>query len=377
MAAQNRISVLHVVGVMDRGGVETWLMHILRRIDRSAFVFNFLTQTNQAGVFDEEIRDLGSRVIPCLYPSRPWSYGRTLRQILMRERCDIVHSHVHHYSGFVLRIARSSGVKGRIAHSHLDTSFADEHSSLSRAGYLKLTKTWIARHSSCKLAASEQAAVSLFGKADPTNQWQILPYGADLEPFAAPLDRAAVRKQLGLPEDAFVIGHVGRFVEQKNHAFLLRIAAEAVTRNPRTHFLLAGDGPLRPVIERQAAATGLSAHFTFLGVRPDVPRFMLGAMDAFLFPSLYEGLGLVLVEAQAAGLPCLYSDRIPKEADIVAPLVHRLSLTQTASEWASKILQIGGNRPVEKATALEQVKASPFYIDKALAQLEKVYLSAH
>ena len=240
MTTQNRISVLHVVGVMDRGGVETWLMHILRRIDRSAFAFNFLTQTNQPGVFDEEIRDLGSRVIPCLHPSQPWFYARTLRQILTSERCDIVHSHVHHYSGFVLRIARSSGVTGRIAHSHLDSSFADGHSSLTRAGYLKLTKTWIARHSSCKLAASEQAALSLFGKADRSNQWQIMPYGADLEPFAAPVDRAAVRKQLGLPENAFVIGHAGRLVEQKNHAFLLRIAAEVSDQESARTFCFGG-----------------------------------------------------------------------------------------------------------------------------------------
>ena len=124
-------------------------------------------------------------------------------------------------------------------------------------------------------------------------------------------------------------------------------------------------------------AAGLSPHFTFLGVRSDVPRLMLGAMDAFLFPSLYEGLGLVLVEAQAAGLPCLYSDCIPKEADIVAPLVHRLSLTQSASEWALKLLQIGEKRPVEQASALAQVKSSPFHIDRALGQLEKVYLGAH
>jgi glycosyltransferase involved in cell wall biosynthesis len=376
VSSQNRISVSHVVGVMDRGGVETWLMHILRRIDQTAFAFTFLTQTTQPGVFDEEIRDLGSKVMSCLYPSRPWSYGRTLRQILAGERCDIIHSHVHHYSGFVLRVARSSGVKGRIAHSHLDSSFTDAQASLSRTGYLKLMERWIARNSSCKLAASEQAGLSLFGKANSRNRWQIMPYGADLEPFAVPVDRVAVRKQLGLPEGAFVIGNVGRLAEQKNHAFLVQIAAELVARNPRAHLLLAGDGPLRPAIEQQAAAAGLSRHITFLGVRPDVPRLMLGAMDAFLFPSLYEGLGLALVEAQAAGLPCFYSDCIPKEADIVAPLVHRLSLAQPASEWTSKILQVEGRRPVEQAIALAQVRGSLFHIDGALRQLERVYLGA-
>ena len=374
---KKRISVLHVVGVMDRGGVETWLMNILRRIDRSAFTLNFVTQTMQPGVFDEEIRDLGSKVIPCLHPSRPWSYGRTLRQILASEQCDIVHSHVHHYSGFVMRVARSFGVKGRITHSHLDSSLADAKTSLSRAGYLKLTKRWIARDSSRKLAVSERAAVSLFGKADSLNQWQTMPCGSDLEPFTMRVDRADVKKQLGLPEVAFVIGHVGRFAEQKNHSFLVRTAAEVLVQNPRAHFVLAGDGPLRPAIEQQVAAAGLSHHFKFLGVRPDVPRLMMGAMDAFLFPSLYEGLPLALVEAQAAGLPCLYSDDIALETDIVKPLLHRLSLAQPASEWASKILQLEGKRPVEQASALAQLRNSAFHIDETLRQLEKVYLGAH
>lgn len=361
---------------MDRGGTETWLMHILRRIDRKVFAMDFLTQTSEPGQFDEEIRDLGSRIIPCLYPSsRPWTYASQMRRVLKRNGpYQIVHSHVHHYNGFVLRLANSSGVPVRIAHSHNDTSPVDAAANFGRRRYLALSRHWISKFASCKIAASRQAALSLFGSPGLHNQWRILPYGVDFEPFRSKVDTASVRAELGIPHGHFVIGHVGRFVEQKNHSFFVRVAEEVVRRDARIHFLLAGDGPLRRSIEQQVTGLNLSGHFSFLGVRSDVPRLMLGGMDAFLFPSLHEGLGLVLVEAQAAGIPCIYSDRIPEEADIVGPLVHRLPLEHSPSDWADAVLALRSHeKPLNHATAYEAVKNSNFNIETSLCGLEEVY----
>jgi len=313
------LSVLHVVGGMNRGGVETWLMHVLRHIDRERFQMDFLVHTTQECAYDEEIRALGAKIIPCLHPRRPWIYARNFKRILREDGAyDVVHSHVHHYSGHVLRLAHQAGVPVRIAHSHNDTSALQAKARLLRRSYLALMKRWIARHATVGLAASRRAVADLFGRdweSDP--RWRILYYGVDFTPFHADVDPAAVRAELGIPMDAFVVGHVGRFAEQKNHALLVDIATEATKWEPRTPVLLVGDGPLRPDIERQVAQAGLAERVIFAGIRPDVPRIMLGAMDLFLFPSLFEGLPLALVEAQAAGLPCVFSDVVSEEADVV------------------------------------------------------------
>jgi glycosyltransferase involved in cell wall biosynthesis len=368
--------ILHVVGGMNRGGVETWLMHVLRSIDRQRFRMDFLVHTTAPCAYDDEIRVLGSRIIPCLHPKRPWSYARNFGRI-MRDHgpYDIVHGHVHHYNGYVLRLAQQVGVPVRVAHSHNDTSRRQATAGLLRRGYLTSMKRWIAQHATVGLAASRKAAAALFGPAWKTDpRWRILHYGIDLRPFQDPVDQIAVRAELNIPPDAFVIGHVGRFFEQKNHTFLVDIVAEVARQEPRTFLLLVGDGSLRPAIEQKAGQARLADRVVFAGVRPDVPRLMLGAMDVFLFPSLFEGLGLVLVEAQSAGLPCIVSDAVPEEADVVKPLMRRMSLSQPASVWAEAVLAArDAALVVTQPEALTIIEKSPFNIQTSVRQLESVY----
>jgi glycosyltransferase involved in cell wall biosynthesis len=236
-------------------------------------------------------------------------------------------------------------------------------------------KRWIARHASAGLATSRQAASALFGAAWETDpRWRLLYCGIDLEPFRASADRVGVRAELGIPAGAFVVGHVGRFYEQKNHAFLVDIAAEIAKREPNMRLLLLGDGPLRSVIEQRVADMGMTDKVIFTGGRSDVPRLMLGAMDVFVFPSFYEGLGLAGVEAQAAGLPIVLSDVVPKEMDVVRPLIRRLSLSQSASVWAEATMAVRsvtnrGNR-VDALTLLEQ---SPLDIRPSVMDLVDLY----
>jgi glycosyltransferase involved in cell wall biosynthesis len=368
--------ILHVVGAMNRGGVETWLMHVLRNVDRKRYQFDFLVHDPRPGAYDDEVRSLGSQIIPCLGYQKPWRYARNFKRLLKQHGpYDVIHSHVHHYSGFVLRLAHQVNVPVRIAHSHNDTRRIQEAAGHARKLYYYVMKKWLRQHSLVWFAASQLAAHSLFG-LDARMVTQVVYYGLDFSPFRIPVSRQKTRAQLGIPADAVVIGHVGRFVEQKNHRFILEVAREAILLHGNTYVLLVGDGPLRPFIRQYAAELDISEKVITTGVRPDVAGLMMGAMDLFFLPSLYEGLGIVLVEAQAAGLPCVISDVIPGEAEVVDGLVRRLSLAEPAEKWAEELLRAKESTATRSSTrkaAVDLVERSIFSLSNCLEQLENVY----
>lgn len=373
---QRPIRILHVVGGMNRGGIETWLMHVLRHIDRDRFQMDFLVHTEQPCPYDDEARDLGSKIIPCLDPSKPWLYASNFKRIL--RECgpyDIVHSHVHHFSGYVMWLAKQAGIPVRIAHSHNDNSSAEANAGWLRRSYLTLTEWSISWCGTVGLGCSCNAVADLFGAAWKTDtRWQVLYYGVDLKPFYDRVDSSSIRAEFGIPLDAFVIGHIGRFELQKNHLFLLEIAAKIAKQELKMHLLLIGDGSLRSDIEQKVVEMGLSDRVTFTGNRSDIPRLMLNAVDVFLFPSLHEGLGLVLIEAQAAGLPCIFSDVVPKEADLVTPLLQRTSLSKSASIWAEAVMSATSRvSAISQRDALAVIENSDFNITASVKNLTEVY----
>ena len=371
--------ILHVLGKLDYGGVETWLVQVLRHIDRQKYQMDFLVHTTDPGMYDEEVRALGARIIPCLGPSNPLRYALNFRRALGEYGpYDVVHSHVHHYSGYVLMLAAMMGVKVRIAHSHNDTANIDRHGSLARSAYLKITKVLVKRTSTLGIAASKMAGDCLFPSVwESSPKWQLAPYGVDFTPFDVSIDRAEVRRQLGIPPDSIVVGHVGRFVPQKNHALFVNIAARFAELEPHAFFLMVGGGPLRAEVELDVNARGLAQRFLFTGVRSDIPSLLKGAVDLFLFPSLYEGLGIVVLEAQLAGLPCLLSDAVPREADMFPELVTRLSLAALPTEWASGLFDLRkkvGVIPRErymKARAVRSIESSVESLTSAYQRTER------
>ncbi len=374
------IRVLHVLGGMNRGGIETWLMHILRHIDRDRIQMDFLVHTNQPCAYDDEIRSLSSKVIPCLYPSRPWLYAYNFKRILQEYGpYDIVHSHVHHFSGFVLRLAQEASVPVRIAHSHLDSSPLKANARWDRQLYISVSKGLISHHATVGFGCSKVAAVDLFGRdwnSDP--RWRLLYYGIDMTPFQKSIDDSDIRTQFGIPSNAFVIGHVGRFQEQKNHQFLLKIFTEVVKREPQAYLLLVGQGPLQANIEQQAKRMRLDERVIFAGSRSDVPRLMMNVMDVFVLPSLSEGLPMVGIEAQAAGLPLILSDVITKEVNKVKSLVKQISLSQSAEVWADAVLTARNTKSeFTQADSLVVMKNSEFNIASSVTALTNTYADAH
>jgi glycosyltransferase involved in cell wall biosynthesis len=372
------IRILHIVGILRRGGLETWLMHVLRTLDRSQIQVDFLVHIDAPGDYDAEVEALGCRILRCpLIWTAPWRYVQQFKKILRQGSYHIIHSHVHFFSGFTLRTAHQMKVPVRIAHSHVDTSPVSRQAGWLRRQYLELTQHWIDQYATMGLAASREAAQDLFGPNwEDDQRWQLLYYGVDLTPFQIAESKTTVRAELGIPEDAFVIGHVGRFEHQKNHQFLLEIAEQVYKRDPKTYLLMIGDGPLRANIEALATQSTLQDRILFAGVRSDIPRLMSSVMDIFLLPSFYEGLPLVGIEAQAAGLRLVLSDSITAELDAVPRLIDRVSLDQPTSVWAETILaarsqQLKNQSPTNNS--LLALQSSVFNITQSAMEIESVY----
>ena len=371
------VKILQVTGGLNRAGVETWLMHVLRHIDRERFHMDFLVHGKQQYDYEAEAVSLGANVIRCLEPPRrPWVYVPALRRVLREYGpYDVVHTHVHDFSGVVLKVADWAGVPMRVAHSHSDTISVDAQASVWRRVYLEVSRRWIRQHCTLGLAVSGASRDALFGTAK-SGLVRVLPCSIDCTPFRGEFDVHTIRGRLGIPKDAYVIGHVGGFRPEKNHEFFVRIAAEILRMESRAWFLMVGDGPLRPRIEGIFSGAGIADRSTFLGVSEIVPRLMRGAMDVFVLPSLYEGLPLVLLEAQAAGLPCVFSSTVAREADVVPPLIQRMPPTESAAEWARSVIGVVHASPsISKSRALELIEASCFGHTESVKKLEKIYVT--
>ncbi|MGH9684186.1 MAG: glycosyltransferase [Candidatus Acidiferrales bacterium] len=368
------LKVLHALGAFDPGGVETWLLGVLKSCDRGRIEFDFCTFGQGVGANAREVERLGGKILPCPVSGNFLSFRRRFRRVLREGHYDAVHSHVHCFSGALLRWAQAERVPMRIAHSH--TSRDDRPDTLSRRYYRRAMKSWIRRYATHGLAASRLAAADLFGERwEEDARFRVLHYGIDFGKFQEPVSREQVRSEIGLPLDAPVVGHVGRFAPAKNHGFLLEIAGEILKTRPDVHFLFVGDGPLRPEIEARSRAMGISGNVHFPGSRADVPRLMRGAMDVFVFPSLWEGLGVALIEAQAAGLPCSICNTVPEEVVFSPESVGFLPLAAGANRWATQVIgSFNAQRP-RSNSVLDIVTQNGFSIEESVSKLKSVYLS--
>lgn len=304
-----QIRVAQIMGKMLGGGVESVVMNYYRHIDRERVQFDFLVDADSALVPEDEIEFLGGRVFRVPPYQRLATYERELEQLFCAERWPIVHSHINALSVFSLRAAKRAGVGVRIAHSH---SSAGKGETAKNAAKIVL-KRFSNVYPTHRMACSRYAGEWLFGKGA---KFEVVYNAIDLLRFTFDAEtRAQMRANLGLVDSQTAIGHVGRFASQKNHGFLIEAFALAAHRRPDLVLILVGAGEAEALAKSWAAECGVADRVMFLGQRDDVDQ-LYQAFDAFALPSHYEGLCLVGIEAQRAGLPCFLSDQITREVDV-------------------------------------------------------------
>ena len=368
------IRVLHVIRLMNHGGAEAMIMNLYRQIDREKVQFDFVENTTEEGAFDAEIRSLGGRIYHC-----PRFTG--VNYLAYRKWWDIffaghaseyaaVHGHIGSSAAIYLAAAKKYGVFA-IAHSH----GADGKHGISQKLY-KLLAYNTRNIADFFFACSEKAGIDRFGRrvVREEQRYRVFYNAVDTGRFCFdPVVRKEKRAELGLYERNYVIGHVGRFTEAKNHVFLLDIFAELKKKEPDAILLLVGDGDLRRTIEEKARKLQIVDSVILTGVRDDIPELMQ-AMDLLLFPSLHEGLPVTLVEAQSTGLPCVISSAIPPEAVIAKDLVSVLSLESDPAQWAEQVLALKNTGRTDHHEAIAQAGfdirdnakwLEDFYLEKA------------
>ena len=370
--------VLHVVGGLNRGGVETWMIQVLRRMKDTGIQIDFLVPEEGPFHYQAEAEALGSRIIVGKVQRFLPLYAVNLLLILRKHGpYQAIHSHIHYFSGVPLLVAAIAGVPVRVVQSHLDTRELDATAGLSRRLYTRTMKWLIWNFATVGTAVSRRAADALFPPDwREHRKWNVMLLGVDTAPFEIPVDGDSLRRALNIPAGVTVIGHVGRFEAQKNHTFLLRVAVEYLMRVPEAVILLVGEGPLRTQIEAAARGMGILEQIRFAGVRKDVPALMRGVMDVFILPSLFEGLPLVLLEAQMAGLPCLLSDSVAEETDVMPALMHRESLSSSAASWASRLHALTQMPAAASAPARLEIMSIERSIEGLMACYSGPYINA-
>ena len=357
------IRVLHVVTYMGRGGLETMLMNYYRHIDRSKVQFDFLVHREFEADYDEEIKSLGGRIY---HVSRlvPWSrrYKAELRRFFRTHpEYKIVHVHQDCLSSVALQCAKECGIPVRIAHSH--NSNQDKNIKyLFKRYYMRKIPETATELFACGKAAGDW----MFGG----KKYRLLPNAIAAEKYIYEEGKAKkIKKDLGL-EKNLVIGHIGRFNPQKNHKFLIDIFEKCFEKNQKVRLMLIGDGEGRKEIENKVKERGLQDNVLFMGVRRDVPE-LLQAMDVFVFPSLYEGLPVTMIEEQAAGVPAVISDRVSEECIITKDLVKVEGLEETPEQWAGEILK---QVKISKRDRSEEIKRAKYDVETTAKWLEEYYL---
>ena len=359
---KKKIRILHVLQRMETGGTQALLMNLYRNIDREKIQFDFLVEYPNKEFYDDEIIKLGGKIYysNVREDKNIIEFEKQLKKIIKENNYKIIHVHTYSIGYFVLKTAKKCGVPVRIAHSHSNNMTNDFKKSF-KVILQKLYPIYATNYMAC----SEDAGRYLF----KNRKFTILNNSIDSEKFIfSKKIRNKVRKELNLNEK-FVVGHVGRFRPEKNHSFLLDIFLEIKKQKPNAILLMIGNGDSSKQIIKKINELSLQDSVILLKNRNDVNE-LYQAMDVFIFPSIYEGLGIVAIEAQASGIPCVCSSGLPKESKIT-DLYIKLSINDSAKKWANVAINNSKNILAFTNTQKYVIKAN--YDVKSVAKKLVIY----
>lgn len=362
------IIIAQIMGKMVGGGVEAVVMNYYRNIDKTKIQFDFLIDEDSTNIPREEIESMGGRIILIPPYQKLSQYIRNLTKVLKQNQYTIVHSHINTLSVFPLYAAKRAKVNSRIAHSHSTTNKKEWKKNLLKNTFKPFSKIFATDYFACSaLAGRWLFSNKTFNQGKVT----IINNAIDIDKFLYnETIRNNKRKELNINNKTLVIGHIGRFVKQKNHSFLIDIFNEIHKKKKDSILLLAGTGPLLDQIKTKVKELNLENNVRFLGQRTDVSE-LYQAMDIFLLPSLYEGLPVVGVEAQTAGLLTILSTSMTEETKVLKTTKF-ISLEDSATKWAEIILN-DYSKFKRKNTKLE-IQKNGFDISKEVKKLEEIYI---
>ncbi len=363
------IKVLQVFHGMDCGGAENMIMNLYRNIDRTKIQFDFLVHTDKKCFFDKEIQNFGGRIfhVPYYNIKNHLAYQKALQHFFKEHpEIKIVHGHLGSCAHIYLKIAKEYGCF-TIAHSHSTKPVKITLKSTLYRLFTFKTRKIADYFMSCSIAAGKYRYGNKIMSSD---RHCILNNAIDTNKYVYnPETRNKIRDDFHF-NDEFVLGHIGRFDSAKNQLFVVDIFYAILKKNPNAKLLLVGDGEWYSKIEMKVKELGICDKVILTGVRSDVPD-LLQAMDCFVFPSLYEGLGIVAVEAQAAGLFTVCSDVVPNEAS-VTDLMKKLSLSDAPDKWADFILNHAYT--YQRKDMSDEIRKAGYDIHQTAKWLEKFYL---
>lgn len=368
MKENQPIRIAQIIGKWLGGGVESVVMNYYRNIDKTKIQFDFICGSDSTDIPYDEIEKLGGKVILIPPYQKVFKYHKELKKVLKDGKYKIVHSHINTLSVFSLWAAKSAGVPVRIAHSHSTTNKKEKKKNLLKQVLRPFSKLFATDYMCC----TEYAGRWLFGdKIFNKGKVNILNNAIDLDKFKYNEElRKQKRKELNISDDTIVIGHIGRFVAQKNHRFLIEIFNDLHKINNNTKLLLIGQGPLEDEMKNLTNKYKISDYVIFLGQRNDV-NDLYNAMDIFALPSLYEGLGMVLIEAQCSGIKCIASSVVPKDVCITENINF---LDFDSENWVNYLKGLD-NKYSRKAKFNELV--NKYDIKKEALKLNQMYLEMY
>lgn len=370
------LRILNLFTIMNRGGAETMVMNYYRNIDKSKIQFDFMVHRSERGAYDDEIEAMGGKIYRMcpIYPQNFTKYKHMLAAFFKEHpEYKIIHSHMSELGCFAFIQAQKNGVKVKICHAHnapvRESMNLKEKAQLVFRNYFKKK---MLPYSDYLFVCGEEAGNWLYGKENK-DKFIMMNNAVDAQKFKYnEIVRQKTREELGLG-NSFTLINVGRFNPQKNHGFILDIFKSLKSICPDAVLLLVGTGDMLDEIKEKANRLSISDSVKFLGMRSDIDS-LLQAGDVFIFPSLYEGLPVTMVEAQASGIKCFISDAIPSQC-IITNDVTVLSLKDSAEIWAQKISALK-NGYVRKDRYAEMVNAD-FDIKSNAEWLQKFYISQY